>query len=200
MTNSLPLNFLGFCLLSLPSDFQHLRYLLFILALVAEPVRSLAMALDLVLQPNRIACFVFSPVLPLAAVIFEFGFVHHGDAFLHRANGFAHPAAAAGFHVGVVEVLRRHIEDRIRAAQPAQRAFDASIEIDYRPHGAGGELLEGGIAVRTPATSRMADRVLNPPAGLDAWNGDAFTHLVPFGQIKLVWHFGIALVGLHGDR
>src|SRR5919106_6727774 len=108
MTNSLPLIF---GLLSLPSDLEHLRHLLFVLALVAEPVRPLAMALDLALEPNCVAFLVFPPVLPLAAVIFEFGFVRHGDAFLHRANSFAHTTTAAGFHVGIVKVFRRYIED-----------------------------------------------------------------------------------------
>src|SRR5690348_15195881 len=174
MTNSLPLQNLG---LSLLSDLE--RRLFLILAAIAETMRALAMALDLALQPNLVAFLVFSPVFPLAAVVTEFRFVDHRYAFLHRAHGFAHATAAAGFHVGVVQVLGRHVENRIRAAEPAQRALDAGVKVDHRPHGPSGEFLEGGVAVRTPSAVGGTHRVLHGTAGLHAGYGNALTHLMP---------------------
>src|SRR5215831_1234692 len=109
MTNSLPQ------VLSLASDFQHLRNLLFVLSLVAEAVRTLPVPLDLVLQPGLISILVLPPGFPLAVVVGEFGLVHHGDAFFHRAHSFADAATAAGLHVGVVETFRRHVKAGIRA-------------------------------------------------------------------------------------
>src|SRR5205085_11008462 len=82
-------------------DLQHFRNLLLVLAAVAEAVRPFRPLLDFVFEPNMVGVFAFTPRLPLARVVGEHGFVHHGHAIRNRTYRLANTAAAARDHVGV---------------------------------------------------------------------------------------------------
>src|SRR5713226_9747063 len=112
-----------------------------------RPLRARAV-LDFLQQPLLVAFLVLVPHLPLAVVVAELRLIDHGDAFLHRADGFADAAAAARLHIRVVEAVRGDVEAGVRALQPAQRTLDASVEIHYWSHRARAELLKRGVAVR----------------------------------------------------
>src|SRR5438105_728958 len=104
-------------------------------------------------------------------------------------------AVSSGLRVGVIQTFRRHVEARIRAMQPAQRALDAGIEINHRAHGARGELFECRIAIRAEATLGMAYGIFNSSACRNAGDCYAFPHFMPLRQIKLVRRFRISLIG-----
>src|SRR5712692_75667 len=184
---------------ALSGDLQHLGNLLLVLPAVTEAVGTLGAVRDLRLNPALVALFVLPPHLPLAGVIRELGLVYHGDAVGHRADRLAYAAAAARLHVSVVEALGRDVEAGVRALQPAERALDAGVEVHHRPHGAGSELLEGGVPRRLEAAHLASRRILHLMAPRDAWNVDALAHLRPLGQHELVWLLRIALRGLHRD-
>src|ERR1700732_565293 len=97
--------------------FHGAGYLFFVLTAIAESVRTLVLFLDLTLQPGLVTGLVFPPRFPLAVVIGEGDFVDHRHAVLDRANRLAHSAAAAGFHVGVIESFGSDVEAGIRALQ-----------------------------------------------------------------------------------
>src|SRR5258708_30270305 len=88
--------------LALARDCQELGNLFFVLSAIAETVRPLRMRRYLFLQPLRVLRLVLLPHIPLAGVIAELRFVHHGDAFFNGTNRFADPAPAACFHIGVI--------------------------------------------------------------------------------------------------
>src|ERR1039458_4594354 len=111
------------------SDFQGFGDLFLILTTITESIRPLLHRFGLLdggFQPFQIGVFVFPVLRPLAVDTVEFGFVHHGDAILHRANIFANAATAARLEIGVVGAVRGDVERRIRAVEPAQRALGAS--------------------------------------------------------------------------
>src|SRR5215471_16552645 len=83
--------------------------------------------------------------------------------------------------------------------QPAKRALDTGVKVDDRPHGAGGELLEGRVAVRTEPTLDVRYRIFDRPASRNAADRNTFPHLVPLWQVKLVGRFRIPLVRTHCD-
>src|SRR5215469_2566962 len=185
--------------LSLLRDLQHLRNLFLVLSEIAETVRPFRTRFDLVFEPDLVTVLIFLPGLPLAGVIVEFGFVHHGDAVLHRADSLTDAATAASLHIGVVQVFRSHVETRVRTMQPTESALDASIEVNHGPHGASAELLECGIAVRTITAFDVSRGISDSMAGRNRRYGDALTHLVPLGQLESVRRFRIALIGIYRD-
>ena len=95
-------------------------------------------------DPRRYVSLSFRH-LPLAGVVVEGGLVHHRDAVLHWADRLADAAAAAGFHVGVVEALWGDVEAGVRALEPAESALHARVEVDDRPHGAGENFLKTAL-------------------------------------------------------
>src|SRR6185369_16997057 len=115
--------------------------LLLVLPPEAEAVRAddVRLVLDLRRHPGEIAGLVPAPHLPLARIVVEGRLADHRDAVLHRAHRLADPAAAARVHVGVVETVGRDIKTRIGALDPAERALDARVEVDDRPHRPGRE-------------------------------------------------------------
>src|SRR3954470_24916926 len=110
---------------------------LFVMAAMLEPVGAFRPVLDPRGEGGLVGGRVLAPRLPLARVVLEPGLVDHGHAALLGAHRLAYPAAAAGLQVGVVEAVRRHVEAAVRTLQPAERALDALLEIDHRPHRAG---------------------------------------------------------------
>src|SRR5439155_14152629 len=110
----------------------------------------------------------------LAGVVLEGGLVDHRDAVLHRADGFADAAAAAGLHVGVVEPVGHDVEAAVRALEPAERALDARLEVDDRAHRPGRELLEDAAPLRAIASTTLA-RLPDRERG----NRHALAHLPP---------------------
>ena len=151
-------------------------------------------------QPVQIGIFIFSERLPLALVIVEFRFVHHGDALLHRANLFANATAAARLEIGVVVSIRRDVERRVRTVEPAQRAFRASGEVHHRSHTARRVLLEQLVARWPEAANFSSHRVGIGPALRLTFNRDAISHVIPARQFKLEQLFGIALSRWHINR
>src|SRR5579863_3366408 len=83
--------------------------------------------------------------------------------------------------------------------QPAERALDASIKIENRPHGPRGELFESGVPIRPEAALNMGGRVCYSLAGWNTRNGNTFAHLMPLGQRELKRLFRVALIGLDGN-
>src|SRR4029453_19108963 len=134
---------------------QLLLDLLLVLAAEAEAVRAgdVLLAVDLVGHPGLVLALVVAPHLPLARVVLEGVLAHHGHAVLGRAHRLADAPAAAGLHVGVVEAVRGDVEARVGALDPAERALHALVEVDHRPHGASGELLEVRVALGDVAPS-----------------------------------------------
>src|SRR5919109_852193 len=132
---------------------------------------------DLLLQPSFVDLSVLFPHLILTAVVSEGGLVHHGDALFHRAHGLAHAAAAAGLHVGIIQMLGGDIEAGIGTLQPAQGALDAFIEIDHRPHRARRVLLKVRIALWL-ITAFLTSEAF---AHRDAFHHDGFLHLPVLG-------------------
>src|ERR671922_1247962 len=118
--------------------------LLLVLPPIAEAMRALLLRLflgDLLLQPGAIALGVLHPHLVLTGIVGERRLVDHRDTLLDGAYGLAHTAAAAGRHIGVVQVLRGDVEAGVGALQPTQSALHAFVEIDHRTHRAGRVLL-----------------------------------------------------------
>src|SRR5437899_5824966 len=118
--------------------------LLLVLAAEPEPVRAdrRVLVADLLGHPGLIRGLVLAPHLPLARVVLEHRLVDHRDAVLDGAHRFAHAAAAARFHVGVVGAVGHDVEAGVGALDPAERALHAGVEVDDRPHRPRGELLE----------------------------------------------------------
>src|SRR5919108_2029610 len=113
------------------------RDLLVVLASMVEAMAAMCALLprsDLLLQPPSIGLCILLPHLVLTGVVGERRLIDHGDAVLHRADGFAHATPAARLHIGIIQVLSGHIEAGIGALEPTQGAFDAGVEIDHRPH------------------------------------------------------------------
>src|SRR5438270_504377 len=106
-----------------------------------DPQNTLGPIGDLLLHPLLVPVVVLPPGVPLPRVVRERRLVDHGDALGLGADRLAHPAAAAGLHVRVVQAVGRHVEDGVRTGQPAQRALDALVEVHHGPHGAGRPLL-----------------------------------------------------------
>src|SRR4029453_10485007 len=136
--------------------------LFLVLAAVTEAVGAHGgdLVLDLLARPDAVRVLVLAPHVPLALVVVERGLVHPRVAVLPPTDRLAHPAPAARVHVGVVEAVRRHVEDAVRALDPAERALHAGIEVDDRPHRAGRELLEVRVPLRPvtlPALHGLAD-------------------------------------------
>src|SRR5262249_16114459 len=152
-----------------------------------EPVRAhdVLLVRDRGAEPGAIGVLVLTPRFPLARVRVEHRLVHHRGAVLHRTDGLAHAAAATRLHIGVVEAVRHHIEARVRALDPAERAFHARLEVDHWPHRPRGELLEIRIAlgyVALPALLGLADG--------DGRNRDALAHLPPLRHLERVRDLG----------
>src|SRR5262249_61174858 len=100
---------------------------LLVLAAEAEPVRAAGRLLvaDLLGHPGLVLLLVLAPHLPLTRVVLEHRLVDHRDAVLDRADRLAHAAAAARLHVGVVRAVGHHVEARVGALDPAERALHA---------------------------------------------------------------------------
>src|SRR6266568_3514114 len=167
--------------------------LLLVLAAEAEPVGAdhVLRVVDLLGHPRRVLLLVLAPHLPLARVVLEGGLVHHRDAFLGRAHRLADATAAARLHVGVVEAVGGHVEAGVRTLDPAERALHTLVEVDHRPHGPRGELLEVRVALR-----HVALATLHGLADGDGGDADALAHLPPLGLLEGVGRLGVAL----GDR
>src|SRR5262245_12631424 len=102
---------------------------------------------NLLLQPPLVCRCVLFPHLILTAVVGKGGFGDHGDTIGHRAHGLAHATAAAGLHVGIIQMFRRDIEAGVRALQPAQGTLHTLVEIDDWPHRPRRVLLKERIAL-----------------------------------------------------
>src|ERR1700674_888679 len=179
---------------------RHLCYLFLILAAVTEPVGSLLPVLNLGVEESKVAWLILPPHLPLAGVVVGLDLVHHCDAVLHGANRLTHATPAASFHVGVVQALGGNVKTGIGALQPAQRALDAGVEVEDRPHRSCGELLERGIARRLEAADRLILRVRHGMALRDTRDRNSIAHFVPLRHFELVRDFGIPLAGLNSHR
>src|SRR5262249_22826175 len=128
---------------------------------------------DLLLQPPSIDLCILLPHLVLTGVIGERCLIDHGDAVLHWADGLAHATPTARLPVGIIQVLRGHIEAGIRALKPTQGALDACIEIDHRPHRPRRVLLEVGVTLGLEAAF-LAVKALTDR---DGFHHDTFLHL-----------------------
>src|SRR5919108_5932216 len=95
---------------ALLGDFELLRNLLLVLPAETEAVGPFRPVRDLLVHPLLVGVVVLAPRLPLAGVVGERSLVHHRDALRLGADRFAHPAAAARKHVGVIEAVRRDVE------------------------------------------------------------------------------------------
>src|SRR5437016_4519804 len=167
---------------------------LLVLAAEAEAVRPFRAILDPLGEVRFVGGLVGAPRLPLTGVVGELRLVHHGDAGRDRADGLADAAAAASLEVCVIEPLGGDVEDAVRTLQPAERALDALVEVDHRPHGARRPLLERWVAPRTPAALLAGDGILHLAAEGDSGDGDSLAHLGPFWHLELVGFLRVALV------
>src|SRR5678815_1693741 len=164
--------------------------LLLVLPPEAEAVRAdgVRLVLDLGGHPGEVAGLVPAPHLPLAGIVVEGRLADHRDAVLHRAHRLADPAAAARVHVGVIQAVRCYVEAGVRTLDPAERAFDARVEVDDRTHRPGRELLEVGVALR-----HIALATLHRLAHRNCRNRDPLAHLPPLGLLEGERGLAIAL-------
>src|SRR5713101_4783983 len=176
---------------------QVLLYLLIVLPAEAEAVRArdVLLRVDLVGHPRLVRALVLAPHLPLAGVVLEGRLADHRDTFLRGADRLAHAAAAARFHVGVVQAVGRHVEAGVGALDPAERALDALVEVDDRAHGARRVFLEVRVALRDVALA-----ALHGLAHRDGRNGHAFAHLPPLRLLEGERRLGVALGDLDRTR
>src|SRR5262247_3288605 len=163
--------------------------LLLVLAAEAEPVRADGRLLvaDLLGHPGLVLLLVLAPHLPLARVVLEHRLVDHRDAVLDRADRLADTAAAARLHIGVVRAVGHHVEARVGALDPAERALHARVEVDDRAHRAGRVLLEVRVALGHVALAGFLGL-----ADGDRRNRHALAHLPPLGHLERVRDLGVA--------
>src|SRR5262245_54672724 len=162
------------------ADVEILRDLLLVLPAEPEAVGAHGglLVADLGQEPGLVGGLVLAPHLPLAGVVLEHRLVDHGDAVLDRAHRLAHPAAAAGLHVGVEGRVGHDVEAGVRTGDPAEVALHARVEVDDRTHRPGRELLEVRVA--------LGNVPLAPFLGLadgDGRDADALSHFPPAREL-----------------